>query len=46
MAALLLASANKVVEFGPLNGSIHKIDIAFIEPLKNVYRRVLETLLA
>ncbi|SOE60294.1 succinyldiaminopimelate desuccinylase [Burkholderia sp. D7] len=40
----------QVVEFGPPNGSIHKIDehidIAFIEPLKNVYRRVLETLLA
>ncbi|MGX7002766.1 succinyl-diaminopimelate desuccinylase [Caballeronia sp. KNU42] len=40
----------QVVEFGPPNGSIHKIDehveVAFIEPLKNVYRRVLETLLA
>lgn len=40
----------QVVEFGPLNGSIHKIDehveVASIEPLKNVYRRVLETLLA
>jgi succinyl-diaminopimelate desuccinylase len=40
----------QVVEFGPPNGSIHKIDehveIAFIDPLKNVYRRVLETLLA
>ncbi len=40
----------QVVEFGPLNGSIHKIDehvdIASIEPLKNVYRRVLDTLLA
>ncbi len=40
---------DQVVEFGPPNGSIHKIDehveIAFIEPLKNVYRRVLETLL-
>jgi len=40
----------QVVEFGPPNGSIHKIDehidIAFIEPLKNVYRRVLESLLA
>src|SRR5579864_9455907 len=35
----------QVVEFGPPNGSIHKIDehieVAFIEPLKNVYRRVL-----
>jgi succinyl-diaminopimelate desuccinylase len=40
----------QVVEFGPPNGSIHKIDehveAAFIEPLKNIYRRVLETLLA
>ncbi|CAH2781105.1 MAG: N-succinyl-L,L-diaminopimelate desuccinylase (EC [uncultured Caballeronia sp.] len=40
----------QVVEFGLPNGSIHKIDehveMAFIEPLKNVYRRVLETLLA
>ncbi|HMC46878.1 MAG TPA: succinyl-diaminopimelate desuccinylase [Caballeronia sp.] len=40
----------QVVEFGPPNGSIHKIDehvaVAFIEPLKNVYSRVLETLLA
>ena len=40
----------QVVEFGPPNGSIHKIDehveVAFIEPLKNVYKRVLETLLA
>ncbi|KQR90260.1 succinyl-diaminopimelate desuccinylase [Burkholderia sp. Leaf177] len=40
----------QVVEFGPPNGSIHKIDehveIEFIDPLKNVYRRVLETLLA
>lgn len=40
----------QVVEFGPPNGSIHKIDehveIAFIDPLKNVYRRVLEALLA
>jgi succinyl-diaminopimelate desuccinylase len=40
----------QVVEFGPPNGSIHKIDehieVAFIEPLKNVYRRVLEQLIA
>ncbi|PLZ02094.1 succinyl-diaminopimelate desuccinylase [Burkholderia sp. WAC0059] len=40
----------QVVEFGPPNGSIHKIDehveIAFVEPLKNVYRRVLEQLVA
>ena len=40
----------QVVEFGPVNASIHKIDehvdVAAIEPLKNVYRRVLETLIA
>ncbi|MDR5738592.1 MULTISPECIES: succinyl-diaminopimelate desuccinylase [unclassified Caballeronia] len=40
----------QVVEFGPPNGSIHKIDehieVRFIEPLKNVYRRVLEELIA
>jgi succinyl-diaminopimelate desuccinylase len=34
-----------VIEFGPPNASIHKIDehveVAFIEPLQNVYRRVL-----
>jgi succinyl-diaminopimelate desuccinylase len=40
----------QVVEFGPLNASIHKIDehieLASIEPLKNVYRRVLEHLIA
>ena len=39
----------QVVEFGPLTGSIHKIDehveIAHIEPLKNIYRRTLENLL-
>jgi succinyl-diaminopimelate desuccinylase len=39
----------QVVEFGPPNGSIHKIDehveIRFIEPLKSIYRRTLEALL-
>ncbi|MBS1169670.1 MAG: dapE [Burkholderiaceae bacterium] len=39
----------QVVEFGPLAGSIHKIDehveVAHIEPLKNIYRRTLENLL-
>ncbi|RCS59556.1 succinyl-diaminopimelate desuccinylase [Parvibium lacunae] len=39
----------QVVEFGPPNASIHKInehiDLAFIEPLKNIYRRALEKLL-
>ncbi|WP_258402858.1 M20/M25/M40 family metallo-hydrolase, partial [Burkholderia multivorans] len=40
----------QVIEFGPPNGSIHKIDehieVRFVEPLKNVYRRVLEQLIA
>lgn len=40
----------QVVEFGPVNASIHKIDehiaLSAIEPLKNIYRRVLETLIA
>ena len=39
----------QVVEFGPINASIHKIDehvnLADIEPLKNIYRRTLEALL-
>ncbi len=39
----------QVLEFGPLNASIHKIDehvaVASIEPLKNIYRRTLEALL-
>ena len=39
----------QVIEFGPVNASIHKIDehvaVASIEPLKNIYRRTLETLL-
>jgi succinyl-diaminopimelate desuccinylase len=39
----------QVIEFGPPNGSIHKIDehieLRFIEPLKNIYRRALENLL-
>ena len=38
----------QVIEFGPINASIHKIDehvrVADIEPLKNVYRRTLENL--
>jgi succinyl-diaminopimelate desuccinylase len=38
----------QVVEFGPVNASIHKIDehvlVADIEPLKNIYRRTLENL--
>jgi succinyl-diaminopimelate desuccinylase len=40
----------QVIEFGPPNASIHKIDehiaVADLEPLKNVYRRTLELLLA
>jgi len=39
----------QVVEFGPCNASIHKIDehiaLDALEPLKNIYRRTLETLL-
>jgi len=39
----------QVVEFGPPNGSIHKIDehieLRYIDPLKNIYRRTLENLL-
>ncbi len=39
----------QVVEFGPLNASIHKIDehvaVESIEPLKNIYRRTMENLL-
>ena len=40
----------QVIEFGPPNTSIPKIDehveLRFVDPLKNVYRRTLETLLA
>jgi succinyl-diaminopimelate desuccinylase len=40
----------QVIECGPPNASIHKIDehveLRFIEPLKNIYRRTLEQLLA
>jgi succinyl-diaminopimelate desuccinylase len=40
----------QVIELGPTNATIHKIDehlpVAEIEPLKNVYRRVLEKLAA
>ena len=40
----------QVVEFGPVNASIHKIDehvaVDAVEPLKNIYRRTLESLLA
>jgi len=41
---------SQVVEFGPVNASIHKIDehvaVADIEPLKDIYRGTLERLLA
>ncbi len=40
----------QVIEFGPPNASIHKIDehieLRHIDPLKNIYRRTLEQLLA
>lgn len=40
----------QVVEFGPLNASIHKIDehveVASLGPLEHIYRRTLEELLA
>ena len=38
----------QVIEFGPVNASIHKLDehvsVADIEPLKNIYRRTIENL--
>ncbi|MEO7548151.1 MAG: succinyl-diaminopimelate desuccinylase [Ramlibacter sp.] len=38
----------QVIEFGPINASIHQIDehvaVADLEPLKNIYRRTLENL--
>jgi succinyl-diaminopimelate desuccinylase len=40
----------QVIEFGPINATIHKIDenipVDCVEPLKNIYRRTLELLLA
>ncbi len=40
----------QVVEFGPVNASIHKIDehvaVSAIEPLKDIYRRTLERMVA
>ena len=39
----------QVIEFGPTNASIHKIDehiaLSEIEPLKNIYRKTLENIL-
>jgi succinyl-diaminopimelate desuccinylase len=40
----------QVIEFGPVNETIHKVDerveVASIESLKNIYRAVMERLLA
>jgi succinyl-diaminopimelate desuccinylase len=40
----------QVVEFGPVNASIHKIDehvaVSAIQPLKDIYRRTLERMVA
>ena len=40
----------QVIEFGPLNATIHQVDerveVASLEPLKNIYRGVLERLVA
>ena len=42
-------ACEQVIEFGPINATIHQVDecvnLADIEPLKNIYRRTLETLL-
>jgi succinyl-diaminopimelate desuccinylase len=41
---------DQVIEFGPPNASIHQIDenieLRFIEPLKNIYKRTISTLLS
>jgi succinyl-diaminopimelate desuccinylase len=41
---------SQLIEFGPLNASIHKIDeyvpVASLDPLKNIYKGVLERLAA
>ena len=46
----IAAICPQVIEFGPPNASIHKIDehveVRFVDPLKNIYRRTLEALLA
>jgi succinyl-diaminopimelate desuccinylase len=40
----------QVIEFGPRNATIHKInegvEVAHLEPLKNIYRKTLEALIA
>ncbi len=47
-ARFIAKICKQVVELGPVNASIHKIDehiaVADIEPLKNIYRRTLERL--
>ena len=49
MAGSSLDLAREVVEFGPLNESIHKIDerdlLSDIGPLSTIYERTLVTLL-
>lgn len=40
----------QVIEFGPRNATIHKInegvEVAHLDPLKNIYRKILEALIA
>ncbi len=47
-ARFIAKICSQVIELGPVNASIHKIDehvaVADIEPLKNIYRRTLERL--
>jgi len=47
-ARFIAKICKQVIELGPVNASIHKIDehiaVADIEPLKNIYRRTLEQL--
>ncbi|VTU28292.1 succinyl-diaminopimelate desuccinylase [Variovorax sp. PBL-E5] len=47
-ARFIARICRQVIEMGPVNASIHKIDehiaVAEIEPLKNIYRRTLERL--
>jgi succinyl-diaminopimelate desuccinylase len=47
-ARFIAKICKQVIELGPVNASIHKIDehiaVAEIEPLKNIYRRTLEQL--
>jgi len=47
-ARFIATLCKQVVELGPVNASIHKIDehiaVEELEPLKNIYRRTLDTL--